>query len=393
MRINKLSRTICYLSAFLSLAACTKEMDNGSSEGSAGNIIPRFSVKTLEGVTAGEETTYRIITYEGNTNIYQYQLKYTGTYYWKKITDEELTACDVDDNGTFKGENLAAGMNGASGKLLLVAVSPGVKHGENGTFQFVPTTTPFKSSYPELTSIGGYGHIPVNALKDCRATVALKIYKNKNVSFNQLEISDPKLLGAGGDGELVTLYPASRQVAVSEKAIDIKLTAVHGNGEKDNEDNPLYYTTEKADWIYVAAAIYAPLEETEKYLGGQTEYLYKDGNYLYMTCKLTQNNQVNVPILMPLTPKMPELLPQHHYTFKILISSTYITASVDVFDKSSNDWQDGNNEENGGDYEESEITKPNYTVELGTWRIAGNGNDWEIEDDGMGDQEIGGNKG
>ncbi len=382
MGTKKTLRTVCSLAAILALASCSKEQESAAI---------RFSAETLAEGAAGAGTTYRIITYSGDANTVKYQLRYTGTYYLKNADDDELTACSVDDNGAYIGDDETAGMNGASGNLLLVAVSPGVKHETNGSFLFTPTTETFRTTFPKNKSLGGYGSVKVDALKDCRATVGFKFYKNRNAQFNTLAISDLQLSGAGAYGEEVTLYPASRQVAVSNEVIDFELNDVQSAGESDADGNPLYYTATRAtnaaqeqEKVYVAAAIYAPLTETAAYMNETyTNQMYKGGDYLYMTCKLTQDSRSDIPIRLPLTVDMPELEAQHHYTFKILISSDYITAFVEVFDKaSSHDW------ELGGD-EESEITTPNYTVKLGTWKIVGNGNDWELVE--IDNPSIGGN--
>lgn len=391
MGTTKTLRTACTLAAILALASCSKEQESGGTDGPESRTAIRFSTEALAEGAAGAGTTYRIITYSGDANTVKYQLRYTGTYYLKNANDKELTACSVNDSGAYTEDDETAGMNGASGNLLLVAVSPGVKHETNGSFLFTPTTSAFKSSFPKNKSLGGYGSVKVDALKDCRATVGFKFYKNRNAQFNTLAISDLQLSGAGAYGEKVTLYPASRQVAVSNEAIGFELNDVQDTGESDADGNRLYYTATRAtnaaqeqEKVYVAAAIYAPLTETAAYMNETyTNQMYKDGDYLYMTCKLTQDSRRDIPIRLPLTVDMPELEAQHHYTFKILISSDYITAFVEVFDKANgHDW------EHGGD-EESEITTPNYTVKLGTWKIVGNGNDWELEE--IDNPSIGGN--
>ncbi len=220
----------------------------------------------------------------------------------------------------------------------------------------------------------------MSALKDCRATVGFKFYKNQSAQFNTLTITNLRLAGAGAYGEKVTLYPASRQVAVSDGAIGFELNDVYNNRDTDDAGNPLYYTATQAtdaaqeqEQVYVAAAIYAPLEETAAYMNETyTNQMYKDGDYLYMTCLLTQDERKDIPIRLPLTADMPELEAQHHYTFKILISSDYITAFVEVVDKTNNHaW------EHGGD-KEGVIDDPNYTVTLGTWKIVGSDNGWEL---------------
>ena len=99
----------------------------------------------------------------------------------------------------------------------------------------------------------------------------------------------------------------------------------------------------------------------------------RESDYLYMTCTMKQGSRDNIAIRMPLTAReeMRELLPQHIYLFRVVVSSNYIRLEVDVFDKSGNDWEDGGSD--GGT-----IGTPDYTVTLGTWRIVGEGDDWEL---------------
>lgn len=390
MRTNKTLGMVYCMAALLALAGCSKESDRSAAQGPESRSAVRFSAEALvESANAG--TTYRIMAYSGESGSSKYQLRYTGTYFLQNAEDKELTACKLNDDGGMEKAGEEFGMNGADGALLLVAVSPGVNHDGNGRFAFVPTKKAFRSSSPQLKTIGGYGTVKIgNPLKDRRATVGFKIYKNKNARFRTLEVADLQLHGAGADGEEVTLYPASRQVAVSDTPIDFVLNDVQSTGETDDAGNALYYTATKAlnsaiDSVCVAAAIYAPLKETMEHLEVTSGSLYQNGDYLYMTCKLTQDERKDIPIQMSLTAKQGslELLAQHHYTFKILVSSDYIKAVVDVFDKSGNDWQDGGS----GD---GTIDMPTYTVTLGEWKIVGNGNDWELEE--IENRPIGGNE-
>ncbi|WP_300867325.1 hypothetical protein [uncultured Alistipes sp.] len=386
MKANKTLRTACCVAAVLALTACTKEQVGGAAEESESRAAILFDTEVLT-QEAPVGTTYRIMAYTGDDNINKYRFNNkTGTYYLQNEGDEELTPCKVDDNGICEGEDKTAGMIGARGRYILVAVSPGVKHNDDGTFSFVPAANVFRTSYPLRKDLGGYGTVAMgNDLKDCRATVGFEFYSKPDLDDAAFAINDLQLHGAGGYGEEVTLYPASRQIKASDASIVYKLEDRRNTEDNvDDSDKPLYYTAVQArdsetEKVYVAAGIYAPLKETAAYLdpglSTTSNYLYEECDYLYMTCVLRQGERT-ASIRLPLTAKMQtsELMAQNHYMFKIYINSDYIEAIVEVFDYShDNDWQ--RPEAGNGD---GTIDEPRYKEILGKWQIVGDGNDWQL---------------
>lgn len=376
MRTTRLSNAICCLLAGILYVSCSKELPGPA--GNEHNGTACFGIDT-RATDATERTTYRIMAYGADKNASLYMFQRTGTYYLKTLQvpegeEVELTACSLSDDGTNPQDNETSGLNGSYGNFYLVFVSPGVKHNEDGSFNFVPTKDKFLASFPEQKSLGGYGrHVMKNPLQDQRAKVGFKFYKLNNALVEDFTIDELVLTGAGAAGESVKLYPASRQVIAGKEAgMDITLDRKENEQEKNEAGDILRYTTTDKNFVYIASAIYAPLDEVAEQLG-VTYYKdhLKESDYLYMTCKLSQGSRENIPIRMPLTGKFPELEPQHTYVFNITVKSNYLSATVDVFSQDDNDWQEGG-KENGT------ISTPDYTVKLGTWEIVGTDDDWQL---------------
>lgn len=377
MRTTRLSNAICCLLAGILYVSCSKEPPGPA--GNEHNGTACFGIDTrATNVTAG--MTYRIMAYGADKNASLYKFQRTGTYYLKTLEvpegeEVELTACSLDDDGTAPQDNEMSGLNGAYGNFYLVFVSPGVKHNEDGSFSFAPTKDEFLASLPEQKSLGGYGrYVMKNPLQDQRAKVGFKFYKWNNASVEDFTIDELVLIGAGAAEESVKLYPASRQV-IADKEVGMSITLVKKENEQETNEvgDTLCYTTTDKNFVFIASAIYAPLDEVAEQLG-VTYYKdhLKESDYLYMTCKLSQGSRKDIPIRMPLTGKFPELEPRHTYVFNITVKSSYLSATVDVFSQDNNDWQEGGN--GGGTISNN----PDYTVKLGTWEIVGMDDDWQL---------------
>lgn len=378
MKPKDLFRTICGLLAGAMLFSCSKDAAEPTGED---HTPVRFSIDTRAAdINAG--TTFRIMAYNSDENTNRYKFSQTGTYYLQNENDEALTACKVDNTGNFESVDEAAGLNGTSGNYLLVFVSPGVENNADGSFSFIPTKNGFKATTPESRSIGGYGLITIkNKLQDRRASIGIDFYKSSSEVINDFTISDLSISGAGSDGGTVKIFPSSRQVEIDEEeTIAITLTDADKT-VPDGKSDPRYYFTAEANRVYIASAIYAPKAEVGKVLNTRYTEQLRESDYLYLNCKLKQGERKEVSIRMPLMARAPELLPQHHYTFNITVRSNYLSATVDVYDMNSNEWENGGSE--GGT-----ISKPDYTVRLGTWKIVGSGDKWELVE--IDDQIIGG---
>lgn len=361
-RMNLLGKTCCLMAGML-LLSCTKDDSSASPD-------VRFSTDTY-GVAAG--TTYRIMAYSTVNGNDRYSLLQTGTYYLKEQDDEALTACSKNDQGKWT-DDPQGGLNGANGNFYLVFVSPAVDNNDDGSFSFVPSEGEFRSSTPENKSIGGYGLIRMNnKLLDRRAAIGINFYKLNDPTVDEFEIEELKLDGAGVLGEPIDLFPATRQVNVGEgEDRTIAVTLTEEDRQKTNAAGDiLYYSTAVKDRVLVASAIYAPKDKVAEILDTEYTSHLLESDYIYMDCRLSQGSRRDINIRMPLTSGMKELQPQHTYTFNITVKSNYISVTVDVFDQSSNAWQDGGSD--GGT-----IEKPDFTVKLGTWKIVGDGEDWEL---------------
>lgn len=360
------------------LFLCCSQEEPQASEPTVSPV--RFGLDTrVEGVVS-QGTTYRIMLYNGAENTNRFKLARTGTYYLKEEVPEdgiaELTACRLNDDGTSPVDDETAGLNGAASTYDVVFVSPGVKNNPDGSFSVNPRTDKFVASkFPESKVIGPYGRVSMTTpMMEYRAMVGIDFYKANNPSVDAFEISDLRLTGAGAADEAVKVFPASRQVEASKEGVlAVELTDRRTESETDAKGNPLYYQTLESNQVAIVPAIYAPKTEVAGILKTTAVGNLRESDYLYMTCILKQGTRDNIPIRLPLTAReeMRQMLPQHTYLFRVIISSNYINLEVDVFDKTGNDWEDGGSE--GGT-----IETPKYTVTLGTWQIVGNGDDWEL---------------
>ncbi len=359
------------------LFSCSKGVSDSAE---AENAPVRFGLDTRVGEPVEQGTTYRIMVYNAVENTSQFLFARTGTYYLKEEASAEgiaeLTACRLDDSGAYLADDAEAGLNGVSGTYYVLFVSPGVRNNSDGSFDVNPRTGKFVASeLPERKDIGSYGRVSMSKpMKEYRAMIGIDFYKASNPSVDGFEISDLALVGAGAADEAVRLFPGSRQVeAGREGALAVGLTDRRADGATDGSGNPLFYETQESGRVAVVPAIYAPKNEVAETLKTTVTGNLRESDYLYMTCTMKQGSRDNIAIRMPLTAReeMRELLPQHIYLFRVVVSSNYIRLEVDVFDKSGNDWEDGGSD--GGT-----IGTPDYTVALGTWRIVGEGDDWEL---------------
>lgn len=352
-----------------------------------------LDTRAAEGTLPSVGTTYRIMLYTPGQFAFA---KKTGTFYLKEVPTQsadgfvELTACDLQDDGTFRQDNPDAGLNGTSGTYDMLYVSPGIKHNDDGSFNINPQEHQkvkfFASVAPTTKNFVAYGRVTSGAaMKECRATVAIDFYKAKSESVQPFSITNLRLIGAGAPNGNVKIYPITRQ-AIAPKAEELPITFHEAtSGQTDTNGNPLYFETSTP--VDVASGIYASRSEVAQLLKATNIGNIQESDYLYMACDMTTtDNNETFHVLVPLTSdeKMRELLPQHNYRFKVVVYSTYIAFSVNVFNSNTtnNDWETGGTEE-------GTIETPDYTVQLGTWKIVGN--TWEpIE--GIEDQEISSSK-
>lgn len=355
------------LLAGLLFFSCSKDRPAASGQDDAS---VRFGIDTrAEGVRAG--TTYRIMFYYGSEDEYMYRPAGSGTYYLKNDGDEILTPCRIEESGPVD-DNLA-GLNGSTGTFYVFCVSPGtIANDDRGAFLVNPRKQEFITSERILAKdVGEYQLIYINRQVEYRTKIGIDFYQANNDVLGNFEISELEITGAGAEDEEVTIYPATIQVAASTDGLGLSLTPKQDGKVTDDNGNRLIYKT--VEPVFIAPAIYAPKADVAELLRTNAIDNLCESDYLYMTCRMSQGGREPVDIRMPLTARkdMHRLNPQHIYRFRVIVSSDYIALEVDVFG-STNDWEDGGSD---GAW----ISKPDYTVKLGTWKIAGNGeNDWEL---------------
>ncbi|MDR2131470.1 MAG: hypothetical protein LBP56_09985 [Odoribacteraceae bacterium] len=385
-QMNK-SRITPLLMAAALLFSCAEE------EGSREATTPaRFSIDTR----AEAGTAYRIAAYNNSTNagVNQYGLVKSGTYYFAAAGDKALTNCKVDVNGErIAGEPdpVTESLNGLSGSHFLVCVSPGLPHKIDGDKNDGFACTPSLAAKPFLVAnqgarlLGGYGILSMSNLVDYRSRVGFRFYRKKDVpdepNVQSFTVEQVQLVGAGADGEAVTLYPATRQVVATStpRAVTMTATPVTDPPAVDPDGNPQCYFTASENLLYIASAKYAPKEVVRGSLGNTPSIHLKESGYLYMACTLNQGGRV-INIRLPLTNTRYDLLPLTTYYFNITVMSNYITATMSIINGSTTSgWREH------GDEEENIIDgSPDIDfVPIGTWQVVGEDDTWKEVDLGQ----------
>lgn len=390
MTMKRLLRHTLLVTAACLACSCSREEAETPAQGPVSFGIDTRA--TGDGVAEG--TTYRIMAYDPLT----LALEKTGTYWLESLPAEggvaELTPCALDDEGKPTGGAPEDNFSGTTKTLSLVFVSPGVKNNDDGSFdvhldilnsedkcRFVA------SEFPESKQLGLYGRITMtHPMKECRARIGFEFYKSKDSDVADFQIDNLRISGAGGDKEVVRFFPGKRQVRVTgagegtENSLDIVL--VPDGSRTDANGNPLCYATPEDSRASIVSAIYAPpavtAEVLEKASGTKVQQQsLENGTYLLMRCKLKQEGRDPVAVELPLTAgEWPEILPQRNYVYRVVVSSNYITLSVDIFGDDTNDWEPGIT--GGGD---DTVGGPADRIQIGTWEIVQdqNGNGWELE--------------
>lgn len=350
------------------LSSCSKE---GSKENDSDAVSFTFDTKAVQSFSA--ESTFRIMMYNENDRGFGESSngeKLTGTYYLKENVPE-LVACELNDDGSLVKEadgtvkeNPENGVNGVNGKINLVLVSPGVICNDDGSFDFVPDADQsILVSAPELRTVGGYGPVRLkNPQYDPRSTLSFEFYKKPEVDDFTVVDSKVEIIGVQEKDEVVKIYPALRQVRMlsNSHARTMPLTADAARTPAPSlNDYQLFYYTGEDDVLHVASGIYASKEEAYEYLGILSSANVLNGNYIYMSCVLSQKGR-EIQMRMPLNDKILELRPQYHYVYKVLVESDYINVMLEVYDGTSTDWSPGGTIS-------SEIGTLSETIQIGRW--------------------------
>jgi hypothetical protein len=337
--------------------------------------LPLFSVATR----AEANTTYRVSAYSTEANSSHYGLLRSATLYLKAVGDKSLTACTLTDAGAWVNDTpdeTTATLIGLNAFYYLACVSPGIAPIDGG-FPCTPGTAKFLVATIGSTRLDGYGTLSLGDLVDYRSRVGFRFYKKDDPAVEPFTIKDNtvQLVGAGANGEAVTLYPVTRQVVASAAPQSLVLppTPVTDPPTVDGAGNLEYYNMPAGSLLYIASAMYAPKEVLRVEQFGNTPSVHlKESGYLYMVCTLVQRGR-ETPLRLPLTNTLYDLRPLTTYYFNITVMSNYIIATVDVYAPSpgSCGW---------GDQEGEEIwineRLPEETLHVGTWKVNGNGS-WE----------------
>ena len=182
-------------------------------------------------------------------------------------------------------------------------------------------------------------------------------------------MADAYITSVNAENETVKIYPSIRQVKVANPNAHRSMTLSEADKAKDNTGHLLYYQSEE---LTVASGYFAPksIVASSLGLGSAAQSYLVESNYIYFGCQLAQGDRDPVSIRIPINATAPELKPQMNYVYRVTISSNFISLAVDIFDESSNQWQ------NGGSFDES-ISSPVQSYVIGTWTF----NQWgEVND-------------
>lgn len=316
-----------------------------------------MDTKAIQGVASG--STFRVMMYYGNDRGY----RQTGTYYLKEGV-QELVAAELGETGEFIKEDPTKGINGVNDRVNLVLVSPGVRNNEDGSFDFNPDDEGnLLVTAPDLRTVGGYGPVRLNKpLYEPRSRISFEFYKKQGVKDFTVIDSEVSVVGVHSIGETVRIYPALRQVKMKSDIQERKLQLTYDrNNTSVQEMNgyELFYSTDDSMVLKVASGVYAPRNEAIEYLEIPIPSNVLDGEYIYMSCVLKQDNR-DVQMRMPLNDRFIELKPQFNYVYKVLVESDYINIVLDIYDGTGSDWETGGTST-------SEIGTLSETIHLGRW--------------------------
>lgn len=361
---------IVILCAFLITYSCTQYAEDFDSP----NLT--FESRAIEANT-DDYRTYKLMTYDVSnlrpyTNI--------GTYE-KPIGTSTLKPCVLDEYGVKVNasdtEHKNAQLKGV-GYTYVIAVSPGVRHNDDGSFDFNPfePTDPFLSSESLRLNLGHIMTYNLGALKDRRCIININIEAGQEgTSTKTIQIEDFYLVGAGTKEEKVRYYPATRQTIATDGRLEVDLT---------HDDSYTKYSF--SDLVYIMAGIYASKSEAAQILNKVNDMTYiQNRDYLYVSFQLKQNGRDWVHIQKPLTNVVKELLPQHQYDYTFKVTSEYVSLKLDITNlydaQDPFHWADNHildNQEIGG-------KMPTVSIDLGHYNFTSK-NGWTDND--LPNQEI-----
>lgn len=371
-------RLFAYLPLFALLLSCNTERVCGELEPEYGGQ-QLFRLSTRSGGSDNQllaGTTLRFFAYNPSQQ-YNNHLLYLNdgasakscAYYVADAASPYVTACTIAMDGTpTAATNVNAGLNGAVGDVRMAITTPAtVEYDNQGYLSYNPDADEGTPGYYRITplmplTLGGYGVITIDEpLREPRARIGVEFYKLNDeeiapftIQGSQGEEHTISIIGSGAVNEVVKYLPTDSTVHATDDARNcIMQLTEEGAAETlqvPGEQREIkYYYTPLANYVYVAAGMY-----DENILKGSFQLIQGVG-HTNVTASLSQ--------------KLLEIKPQHTYTFKLVVTKTYINFSVDVYDDNSNDWQ------LPGDGIPIQIIANPETIELGVIRPE-SGNQW-----------------
>ena len=355
-------------------ASCSNDNRIIPEQAHVSSDISRVSVSSGTTEPLPDGTTIRIMLYQPGIRNY----RHSGVYRYS-TNKNYLEAVNIDGSGNIIADPLK-GINGIVGTYGMIAVSPGVEmvtfdegterpsaaiiacpnhQDSNGNDDGAIWATQW-----EQQLLGEYDIIRMNnPQEEIRSKIRFEIRKDPNIEGDITNIQlKVKGAGTGKTDEQLYYYPQLRQCAVPPGVEDVMNISVSAATDTDGSS---YYKSESK---YILSGIYAPKEVATKILGTTLDNLnVLDKSYLTLSMDFQQGTRpVSAGMMLNADAELAELKPQTEYVYKVLVASTYINITLDIYNQSNN-W---NNPTDNGMVD---IGGADRTINIGTFTI----NDWK----------------
>ena len=358
------------------LASCSNDNVVVPNQTHISPEISRVSISSGTTEQLPDGTTIRMMLYQPGTRNY-----YRSGMYRYLTSKNYLEAVSIDESGNVNADP-SKGINGIVGTYGMIAISPGAEmitfdEGTERTSAAIITCPNHKDSNGnddgavwanlwEQQVLGEYNIIRINSpQEEIRSKVRFEIRKDPNLEGDITNIQlKLKGAGTGKTDEQLYYYPQLRQCTVPSGVEDVMQFPV--SGATDTDGSTFY----KSETKYILSGIYAPKEITAKILGATLDNQnILDKQYLTLSMDFQQGNRaVSAEMMLNADADavLAELKPQREYVYKILVASTYINITLDIYN-STNNWNDPTN--NGT----IDIGGADKTFNIGTFTI----NNWK----------------
>ena len=338
--------------------------------------ISRVSISSGTTEQLPDGTTIRMMLYQPGTRNY-----YRSGMYRYLTSKNYLEAVSIDESGNVITDPLK-GINGIVGTYGMIAISPGVEmltfnEGTERPSAAIITCPNHQdrngnddgavwATLWEQQVLGEYDIIRMDSSQEeIRSKVRFEIRKDPNLEEDITNIQlKLKGAGTGTTDEKLYYYPQLRQCAVPSGVEDVMQFPV--SGATDTDGSTFY----KSETKYILSGIYAPKEVAAKILGTTFENPnLLDKTYLTLFMDFQQGNRaVSAEMMLNADADavLAELKSQREYVYKILVASTYINITLDIYGQTHN-W---NNPTNNGTID---IGGADKTFNIGTFTI----NNWK----------------